>query len=216
MCAISMLALQLPPTTWQWEYVYDYYWSFGILAGFITFGLMIYIVIKYRARGKETPVEKQREDRETWKGPLIVIALMSIVLILVAIQTINALNFYQNIPQGSNSLHVSVVAHQFYFEFDYPNGKVSQGELVVPVNHTIVLNVTSADVYHQLGIPFFRVKTDAIPGRFNVVWIEPVSTGNYTIQCFELCGVGHATMINKLVVLTEQGFSLWYNATQRG
>jgi cytochrome c oxidase subunit 2 len=185
----------------------------GVAAAVVTFAMMFYLIIKYRAKGETSiPVEKQKESRETWRGPIIVFVIMGIVLTVVAIQTINALPIYQNPPSISNKLDVMVTGHQFFFSFAYPNNKTSL-QLVVPVGTVIVLNVTSADVYHQFGIPSFRVKTDAIPGRYNVVWVEPEQIGNYTIQCFELCGVGHATMRTTLVVLSQQSFMRWYNTT---
>lgn len=204
---------QIAPSEELWSSVYWYYWVFGVAAAVLTFAMMFYLIIKYRAKGETSvPVEKQKENRETWRGPIIVFVLMGIVLTVVAIQTINALPTYQNPPSTSNKLNVMVTGHQFFFSFAYPNNKTSL-QLVVPVGTVILLNVTSADVYHQFGIPSFRVKTDAIPGRYNVVWIEPEQIGNYTIQCFELCGVGHATMRTTLVVLSQQSFMRWYNTT---
>ena len=204
---------QIAPSEELWSSVYWYYWVLGVAAAVVTFAMMFYLIIKYRAKGETSiPVEKQKESRETWRGPIIVFVIMGIVLTVVAIQTINALPIYQNPPSISNKLDVMVTGHQFFFSFAYPNNKTSL-QLVVPVGTVIVLNVTSADVYHQFGIPSFRVKTDAIPGRYNVVWVEPEQIGNYTIQCFELCGVGHATMRTTLVVLSQQSFMRWYNTT---
>jgi cytochrome c oxidase subunit 2 len=204
---------EIAPSEELWSSVYWYYWVLGVAAGAVTFAIMFYILVKYRAKQEQqVPIEKQKEMRETWKGPIVVFILMGIVLIAVAIQTINALSVYQNPPASSNQIKVRVTGHQFFFSFAYPNNKTSF-QLIVPVGYVVILNVTSADVYHQFGIPSFRVKTDAIPGRYNVVWIQPEQTGNYTIQCFELCGVGHATMRTTLVVLSQQSFIKWYNST---
>jgi cytochrome c oxidase subunit 2 len=137
---------------------------------------------------------------------------MGVVLSAVGAQTLMAFPTYEHPPSGPGNLDVGVTAQQFFFTFTYPNNK-SSNLLVVPVNQVVVLNVTSKDVNHQFGIPDFRVKTDAIPGRHNVVWIQPNSIANYTIQCFELCGVGHATMITTLVVLSAGNFEAWYNST---
>jgi cytochrome c oxidase subunit 2 len=211
--AHGVTVLELPPSTQLWSSVYNFYWILGLIAGFATFGIMMYFLLKYRSKSdREVAVEKQKEDRENWRGPLILFLLMAIILVAVAIQTLSALPVYQTPPKDQSALRVDVIAHQFFFNFQYANNKSSPGELVVPVGTVIVMNVTSADVYHQFGIPFFRVKTDAIPGRYNIVWIKPPDIGNYTIQCYELCGVGHATMINKLVVLPMASFLIWYKA----
>lgn len=204
---------QIGPSETLWSSVYWYYWVLGVAAGVVTFAIMLYILVRYRAKDNQPiPLEKQRQNRETWKGPIVVFVLMGIVLIVVGIQTINALSVYQNPPSTQNTLNIKVTCHQFFFSFLYPNNS-TQLQLIVPLNYVIILNVTSGDVYHQFGIPAFRVKTDAIPGRFNVVWIQPEQIGNYTIQCYELCGVGHATMKTTLVVLSQQDFMRWYNST---
>jgi len=212
--AFSASVLQTPPPSAQlWSNVYNWYYYLGIASAAVTFGIILYILFKYRARpGRETPLEKTRENRETWKGPIVTFALMGIVLVAVGAQTFIALPTYQSPPNDPGKMTVGVTAQQFFFTFTYPNNK-SSTVLVVPVNEEIVLNVTSRDVNHQFGIPDFRVKTDAIPGRHNIVWIQPNTIANYTIQCFELCGVGHATMITTLAVVSQSTFNAWYNST---
>jgi len=105
------------------------------------------------------------------------------------------------------------VAHQFAWTFIYQNGFVSEDVAVVPANAIVVFNVTSRDVYHQFGLPYFRVKTDAIPGRMSTVWIQTTQVGNFTVQCFELCGAGHATMIGTMAVVDPATFAQWYAST---
>jgi cytochrome c oxidase subunit II len=209
----SVLQSTPPRSAQLFNNVWNWYFYLGIAAGAVTFGLVVYILIRYRARpGSELPAEKSREARETWKGPIITITLMGIVLVAVGAQTFMALPTYLNPPDQAGRMTVGVTGQQFFWSFTYPNNKTSTA-LVVPVGEEIVLNVTSKDVNHQFGIPDFRVKTDAIPGKYNIVWIQPNSISNYTIQCFELCGVGHATMITTLAVISQADFNTWYNST---
>ena len=211
---LSALSSQpLPPSAQLFQNVWNWYYYLGIASAAVTFALMLYLLVRYRSKpGREVAVEKQRELRETWKGAIVLFVLMGIVLSAVGAQTLMAFPTYEHPPTGPGDLNVRVTAQQFFFTFTYPNNK-SSNVLVVPVNQVVVLNVTSRDVNHQFGIPDFRVKTDAIPGRYNVVWIQPNSIANYTIQCFELCGVGHATMITTLAVMSSGSFDAWYNAT---
>jgi cytochrome c oxidase subunit 2 len=138
---------------------------------------------------------------------------MAIVLITVASQSFATYSAYSTVPSSPTTIHINVVAHQFAWTFYYANGVVSEDVAYVPANSIVVFNVTSRDVYHQFGIPYFRVKTDAIPGRATPVWIQTTSAGNFTIQCFELCGAGHATMIGKLIVEDPATFNQWYTST---
>jgi cytochrome c oxidase subunit 2 len=204
----------LPFSRDLWYSVYTWYVVLGTAAGVITFAIFGYILIKYRARsdGDLPPEEKLREDRNSWRGPLVVVALMAIVLLAVGLQTVRAINIYEAPPASAKPTVIRVTCHQFYFNFTYPNGQTLQNLLLVPADTPIILNVTSSDVYHQFGIPYFRLKTDAIPGRFNVVWFVAPSSlvgQNFTIQCFELCGVGHATMIARLSVISQAQFALF-------
>jgi cytochrome c oxidase subunit II len=207
------LAAQVPPPSAQlYNSVYSWYYYLGIASAAVTFGLILYVLIRYRARsGQEIPLEKTREKRESWRGAIATFVLMGIVLLAVGAQSIMALPTYENPPTTSSSMQVGVTGQQFFWSFTYPNNKTST-TLVVPVGEEIILNVTSRDVNHQFGIPDFRVKTDAIPGRHNIVWIQPNTVANYTIQCFELCGVGHATMITTLAVVSQSTFNSWYSA----
>lgn len=146
----------------------------------------------------------------------MIYVLMAIVLISVGSQSIITYNAFSQPPNSPTTIHINVVGHQFGWTFVYADGFVSEDLAVVPTNAVIVFNVTSRDVYHQFGIPYFRVKTDAIPGRFSQVWIETTGAGNYTVQCFELCGAGHATMIGKLTVVSPGFFNQWYSSTETG
>jgi cytochrome c oxidase subunit II len=149
---------------------------------------------------------------------------MSIVLIAVGAQTFIAFPTYETPPgctgiagpgqtmicsDDPGTLMVHVIGQQFFWSFEYPNNATVACPCEVPVNTEVVLNVTSRDVNHEFGLPAFRVKTDAIPGVYNIVWIEPNAIANYTIQCFELCGVGHATMISTLIVVSNSTYQAW-------
>jgi cytochrome c oxidase subunit II len=213
--ALAAAAQTPPPSAVLFQNVWNWYWYLGVASGAVTFALFAYILFRYRSRpGKTLAPEKSKEVRETWRGPIIVIVLMSIVLLAVGAQTIMALPTYDNPPSDPGRMTVGVIGQQFFWSFAYSNNKTVACPCEVPVNTEIILNVTSKDVNHQFGLPDFRVKTDAIPGKYNVVWIQPNTVANYTMQCFELCGVGHATMISTLVVVPMPTFLAWLNSTE--
>ena len=109
---------------------------------------------------------------------------------------------------------IDVVGHQFSWEFIYPNGHSSTGELRVPKNRLIRLNVTSADVFHNIGAPELRFKADAVPGQQTRTWFVAKQTGTYEAQCYELCGSGHSYMTADIRVVTQNGYDQWYNQTE--
>ena len=214
-CILAIVFLDTSPTVQMFNNVWAWYWYLGVLSGVVTFGILLYVIVRYRATGRnQETVEMNRANRQSaWKGPLIVLILMLIVLVPVFVVTVDTMDTYAVVPSSSGPpLNIQVVGHQFSWTFIYPNGFTSEDLAVVPVNQVVVFTFTSQDVYHQFGLPYFRVKTDAIPGRTNTMWIQPSVTGNYTVQCYELCGVGHALMIGNLSVRSQQNYNQWYSS----
>jgi len=81
--------------------------------------------------------------------------------------------------------------------------------IVVPVNTTVKVIVTAADVIHAWTVPSFGVKIDAIPGRLNETWFNAKETGTFYGQCSELCGIKHAFMPIVVDVVTQDEFDAW-------
>ena len=81
--------------------------------------------------------------------------------------------------------------------------------VVVPVNKTIVVQVTGADVIHAWTIPAFGVKQDAVPGRLAQLWFKAEKEGIYFGQCSELCGKSHAYMPITVKVVSQEAYEAW-------
>ena len=90
-----------------------------------------------------------------------------------------------------------------------PNGKddiLYPGELHIPVDKDVIIDVASRDVIHNLAIVPMRIAQDAIPGVEAQMWFKPIKTGKWDIICGQLCGSGHANMIATLFVDTQEDF----------
>jgi len=92
---------------------------------------------------------------------------------------------------------------------DVPRLLAVDNEVVVPVNKTIRVQVTSSDVMHAFAVPSFGVKVDAVPGRLNETWFRATREGIFYGQCSELCGKDHAFMPIAVRVVSEQAFAAW-------
>jgi cytochrome c oxidase subunit 2 len=88
--------------------------------------------------------------------------------------------------------------------------------LVVPVNTTVRVQVTGADVIHAFAVPSFGIIIDAVPGRLNETWFNARKTGMYFGQCSELCGKDHAFMPIAVRVVTKEQFATWFAAFKAG
>jgi cytochrome c oxidase subunit 2 len=148
-------------------------------------------------------------------------------------------------PTGPGVIHLRAVGQQFLWNFQYtgPDGKFGRrdiklvsasnplgldrndpdafddltatGEMHVPVNRPVIVDVMSKDVIHDFCIPNMRVAQDAIPGSVIPLWFVPVKTGTYEIVCAQLCGNNHAAMKATLVVDTEADYEKWFNDTAK-
>lgn len=108
-----------------------------------------------------------------------------------------------------NAFEVHVFGQKWNWDFMYKSGKKSTGEMVVPVNTPIKLIITSRDVLHSFYIPAFRVKQDAIPGRYTKLWFNADKIGDFQVFCAELCGTNHSKMLAKIKVVSKEDFEKW-------
>jgi cytochrome c oxidase subunit II len=83
------------------------------------------------------------------------------------------------------------------------------GELHVPVDRPVIIEVSSKDVIHNFALPHMRIAQDAIPGSIIPLWFKPIKTGTYEIVCGQLCGLGHYGMKGSLVVDSPSDYQAW-------
>lgn len=105
------------------------------------------------------------------------------------------------VPPGGDVLEVNVTGKQWLWQFEYPDGTVTTGDLYVPANRDIKLVMSSTDVLHSFFIPDFRVKSDVVPGRYVSIWFHPKELGDHQVFCTEYCGDSHSAMLAKVHVL---------------
>jgi cytochrome c oxidase subunit 2 len=86
---------------------------------------------------------------------------------------------------------------------------VSIGELHVPVNRPVIIELSSKDVIHNFALPHMRIAQDAIPGSIIPMWFKPIKPGQYEIICGQLCGLGHYSMKGMLVVDSPEEYQAW-------
>ena len=99
---------------------------------------------------------------------------------------------------------------------DQPRLLAVDNELIVPVNTTVRLLITAADVLHAVAVPSFGIKVDAVPGRNNESWFYAREAGIYYGQCSELCGKDHAFMPIAVRVVEQEQYDAWLAAAQEG
>jgi cytochrome c oxidase subunit II len=136
-------------------------------------------------------------------------------VLVTAIAIVSAIVLAKDDAQGANPLRVDVTAQQFYWSYRYPGyGNKESSVLRLPVNRSVVLNMTAKDVIHSFWVPEFRQKQDVVPGIHPTLHITPNRVGTYPVICTELCGLGHALMRSRVVVMQPDKFEEW--ASKKG
>lgn len=173
---------------------------FGIVAA------MTYFCVKYRATSREAneAAESQMDHSNTLEVTWSVIPLFVVVGVFVA-------GFKQFVdlrtsPRSAYEVHAT--GQRWKWSFEYPEG-LSHPELHVPVGSNVRIMIQSVDVLHSLFIPEFRVKMDAVPGRYTELWFNATQEGTFPIYCAEYCGTAHSDMLSRVVVHTPEGFQAW-------
>jgi|ERR1051326_6234839 cytochrome c oxidase subunit 2 len=110
-------------------------------------------------------------------------------------------------PQGATEIYV--VAKQWMWKIEHPEGQREINELHVPVGRDIKLIMTSQDVIHSFYIPAFRIKQDVLPGRYTTEWFRATKPGVYHLFCAEYCGTQHSGMIGQIVVMEPAQYQAW-------
>ena len=178
-----------------------------IIIGLVTF-FMIFFSIKYNK--KRHPEPDSVKDSTVLEIVWTVVPI-GIVLVMFYLGWKNY-KFIKGAPR--DAMIVQVTGRQWSWLFTYANGRNS-GILELPVGKPVKLDITSADVIHGFFIPAFRIKQDAVPGVVNSIWFIPDKTGTYEIFCTVYCGIGHAHMLSKAVIVPEADFDSWYNERQQ-
>jgi cytochrome c oxidase subunit II len=184
-------------------------------------GILVYVIIRFRDKGDK---DDDREPAQIYGSTQIELAWTVIPILIVVVlflTTARMIFAIQDAPKPPDAMDVTVVGHQFWWEFRYPKlGIVTANELHVPLSsdhqpEPTYLKLLSADVDHSFWVPQLAGKTDLIPNHVNETWIEPKHPGLYLGQCAQFCGVEHAKMLLRVYVDTPAQFAAWVRNQQQ-
>ncbi len=194
----------------------DIYWFVTVLTGgvfVLVESLLVLFVIRYRRRKRPRDADGPQIHgsirlEQAWTlGPVLILVAIAVVVFV----KLPRITHVARANAAGPRLDVTVTGHQFYWEFDYPNGVVAIDRLRVPAGQPVRLTVTAPDwdVIHSWWIPALGGKIDAIPGRLNHTGFTAAEPGVFVGRCAELCGVQHAAMLNSVQVLPKATFDAW-------
>jgi cytochrome c oxidase subunit 2 len=183
-------------------------------------GLLVFAIIRFRAR-KSDPLTEPPQIYGSTQIELAWTVIPILIVVVLFLTTARIIFAIQDAPKPKSALDVTVIGHQFWWEFRYPGlGITTANELHIPVSHDKAPNPTylkllSADVNHSFWIPQLAGKTDLIANHVNTMWINPQETGLYLGQCAQFCGSQHALMLLRVYVDTPEQFDAWVKNQQQ-
>jgi cytochrome c oxidase subunit 2 len=207
------------PATDRAVFIYDLWiwsWVAAMLVGILVWGLILYAAFRYRRRSDdEIPVQTR------YNLPIeILYTVAPVVMVLVFFYfTVDTQNTVRE-PVDDPDHELSVVGQQWSWTFNYLDEEAVQGDdvytvgttadlptLVLPVDESVTIHLSSPDVIHSFWVPAFLEKLDVIPGRANELSFTPTREGTFAGNCAELCGVYHSRMLFNVEVVSADEFA---------
>jgi cytochrome c oxidase subunit 2 len=174
------------------------------LVGLVLVGLLVtgFSILYRRDRN---PVATQIEGSTLLEATWTIIPL-GLFLVMFVWGSVLYFRIYTPPP---NAMNIYVVGKQWMWKAEHPGGQHEINSLHVPINQPVQITLISQDVFHSFSIPAFRVKREAIPGRYTTVWFEATQVGTYHLFCTQYCGTQHSGMVGEVTVLTPEDYKKW-------
>ena len=187
---------------------------FMVLVSLIGLTMVVLLVIGFSIlySKKRHPVAVQIEGSTLLEATWTIIPLGLFLVMFVW----GALIYFRVYTPPANAMNIYVVGKQWMWKAEHPGGQHEINALHVPTGRPIQLTLISQDVFHSFSIPAFRVKREAIPGRYTTVWFEATTPGTYHLFCTQYCGTNHSQMIGDIVVLTPEDYRKWLASSTSG
>lgn len=180
-------------------------------------GVFFWLIFRFRARDGEKAryVAGEIKSEKRWVSwPHYAVLAFDILILVFALRVWNEIKI--TMPPGEE--RVRIIAQQWAWTFVHagPDGELDTADdirtvedLNVQVDRTYHFELHSRDVVHSFSVPVFRLKQDAVPGRSIAGWFRPTHTGDFDVQCAEICGIGHGLMPAVIHVRSAEDHQAW-------
>ena len=174
----------------------------------LIFVLVVYFALRYRRR---SPDERPRPVIESKALEVIWTAVPTVVVLIIFFW--GARTYFMVYKDVPDALDIHVIGKQWMWKVQHPNGTREINSLHVPRGQRVALTLASQDVIHSFYMPAFRMKQDAVPGRYTRIYFEATKVGEYHLFCAEYCGTQHSGMIGQIVVMEPEKYQEWLSGT---
>ena len=200
-------------------------WLVLLLVGFwflLAQGVFFWFILKYRAQpGRRADyIDGKNKRHKRWiTVPHLLVLVCDVLIIVVSFNVWYKIKM--DLPENPDGGVIRVVGQQWAWTFQHPGADreldtpddiFTVDELHVENNRTYHFELQSTDVLHSFSVPVWRIKQDAIPGRTITGWFRPTRTGEFDVQCAEICGFGHGVMAARVMIEDEAAHAAWVAA----
>ena len=190
----------------------DYLFKILIWLGTAVFifveGLLVVAMLRFRRKSDD---DRPKHVHGNTTLEILWTAIPALILVFIAVPTVRTI-FRTQAKAKADALQVEVVGHQWWWEFRYPQYKITTAnELYLPLGRTVNFTLRSQDVLHSFWIPQMGGKRDLIANHPNYLWFTPDSVGEMAWNgfCVEYCGASHANMRFRSFTVTPAQFESW-------
>jgi cytochrome c oxidase subunit 2 len=181
--------------------------------------VFFYLILRFRKKDgvKAQYITGELKSEKRWITiPHNLILVFDVIIVIAAVKVWYEVK--QDLPDAPDKQIVRVIGQQWAWTFvhpgpdgqlDTPDDIAKVNELHVQVDRLHHFQLESKDVLHSFSVPVFRLKQDVIPGRVITGWFTPTKTGEYDIQCTEICGIGHGLMPARIFIETADQHAAW-------
>jgi cytochrome c oxidase subunit 2 len=195
------------PTTPSGDAASQLYWLVFAICAFVFVAVetsLVLFVVRFRRRRTVRADAEGPQIHGNTRIEVIWTIIPAVILVgIAAVVLARSPAVEATSDEGDEALRVRVEAHQFYWQYAYPSGAVSLDRLVLPVDTSVALELTSLDVNHSWWVPELTGKRDALAGRTNELRFKPTDEGTYEGKCAELCGILHAVMPTEVEIVSR-------------
>lgn len=174
-------------------------------------GLLVFTICRYRNR----PLSEAIQIHGNTKLEIMWTAIPALILVVLLGFTLRTMVSVRA-PVTGEPLNVTVIGHQWWWEFQYPElGIVTANQMLAPVDRPVNVEIRSVDVQHGFWAPQLFGKMDAVPGHTNRMNFTVTAEGSYGAQCTQMCGEQHAQMRFEIIGVSAAAFQEWAAAQQQ-
>ncbi len=181
---------------------YFTYWV-SVVIFIAVIAAIVYFVVKYRRKHANEKTERVHESKLLELTWIVIPTILTMIVFTWGFQS-----FLKMGIAPPDSYEITVRAQKWAWQYEYPNGKITNNELVVPADRNVRMVMSSSDVIHSFFVPAFRVKMDVVPNRYTMVWFN-AKEGEYPLFCTEYCGTLHSDMMSDVKVIPQAEFDEW-------